>query len=94
MDTCLKRERGPELELLSPDKQFGSPSSGQESTTTTELTSFLFLDSRSPSQNKHPPGQHHVRFMSQLHLLLNVRLDALADRQQHLRKRYGLPLAR
>jgi hypothetical protein len=42
-----------------------------------------------PAQNK-SAGQHHFPFMSQLHLPLNVRLDVLADRQQHLHKRSGL----
>ena len=61
-----------------------------------DLTATELTASRTAPRpkNKHPPRLHHVLFMSQLHLLLNVRLDALAARQQRLRKRYGLPLAR
>ena len=61
-----------------------------------DLTATELTASRTAPRpkNKHPPRLHHVLFMSQLHLLLNVRLDALAARQQRLRKRYDLPLAR
>ncbi len=40
------------------------------------------------------PNSIGFQLLSYLSLLSNVWLDALADRQQHTRKRYGSPLAR